>query len=303
MLTGVRRERKLMARLSVLCVVSILLCASSAVAERPSVVTTVFPLTEFARAVGGKAVEVRQLLPPGAEAHTWDPTPSDIVALAKADVCICIGATMEPWVPGVLRSLGTKRPELIEATKGAALIEGNEGTPDPHVWLDFEYDQRIIDEIVTMFSHLAPESAPEFARNGDEYKSRLQALDRTYANTLKGCKRKEVVLGSHAAFGYLARRYGLDQVAVYGLSPNAEPTPRKMAEIITLSKRLGVKAVYFEELVSDKLAKAIAEEAGAKTLVLNPGPNLTQRQMAEQVTFIDLMERNLENLKEGLGCE
>lgn len=292
-----------MARFLVLTVGCMLLGVSSVAAERLSVVTTIFPLTEFARAVGGDAVEVCQLLPPGAEAHTWDPTPSDIVALSKADVCICVGAAMEPWLPGVLRSFDRKKPELIEVSKGAALIEGQEGTPDPHVWLDFAYDRSIIDEIVTAFGRRAPESALVFARNGEQYKSKLDALDRTYARTLKGCKRKEVVLGSHAAFGYLTRRYGLDQVAVYGLSPNTEPTPRRMAEIITLSKRLGVQAVYFEELVSDKLAKAIAEEAGAKTLVLNPGHNLTSQQMAGQVTFLKLMESNLENLKEGLGCE
>lgn len=292
-----------MARLIGLIVACIVFLSSSAAAARLAVVTTAFPLTEFARAVGGAEVEVRQLLPPGAESHTWDPTPGDIVMLSKAEVFIWIGPAMEPWVPGVLRSLGTKGLELIEASQGAALIMGHEGAPDPHVWLDFEYDRRIIDRIVTTFTRCRPEHASVFARNADEYKARLHLLDRTYANTLKGCRKKEIVLGGHAAFGYMARRYGLTQIAVYGLSPDAEPTPRKMAEIIDLAKHLQVSAVYFEELVSDKLATVIAQEAGAKTLILNPGHNLTQRQMVEQVTFLDLMQKNLENLTEGLGCE
>jgi zinc transport system substrate-binding protein len=291
-----------MVRYAALIVGWLVAIATSAAAEQLSVVTTIFPLTEFARAVGGTDVQVHQLLPPGAESHTWDPKPSDIVKLSRADVFIFIGTAMEPWVPDVLRSLGAKQPELIEASKGLALITSQEGAADPHVWLDFEHDWTIVDKVVTAFSRRVPENAHVFARNGDEYKEKLHVLDLTYSSTLKACNTKEVVLGSHAAFGYLARRYGLTQVAVYGLSPNAEPTPKKMAEVIRVARSHHVRAIFFEELVSDNLASAIAQEVGAKTLVLNPGHNLTQRQLAEGVTFLSLMEKNLENLTNGLEC-
>lgn len=110
-------------------------------------------------------------------------------------------------------------------------------------------------------------------------------------------------MGSHAAFAYLAQQYGLTQIALYGISPNAEPTPKKMAEVITAAKHYQAKAIYYEELVSDKLAKTIAQETGAKTLVLSTGENLTQKQIEAKVSFLALMEQNLENLKYGLACK
>ena len=287
-----------------------------AYAEQCSVVTTIFPLTEFAQAVGGERIKVAQLLPPGAEVHTWEPKPSDIVKLSRADVFIHIGPEMEPWVSGMLKAIDNPKLVIIEASQGLPILPADQTEPhdsyhrhesgqrhDPHVWLNFDYDQKIVDKITVALSTRDPEGALLYQKNAEVYQTKLRDLDQRYRKELGKCNSKEIILGSHAAFGYLAKQYGLTQVPLYGLSPNAEPTPKKMAQVITLAKQHQAEAIYYEELVSDKLAKAIAQEVGAKTLVLNPGANLTKKQIETKVTFLALMEQNLENLKYGLACK
>lgn len=288
-----------------------------AFAEQCSVMTTIFPLTDFAQAVGGDRVKVTQLLPPGAEAHTWEPKPSDIVKLSRADVFLYIGSEMEPWVSGILKTIENPKLVIIEASQGLPLLradqtesndshhkhESGQVRCDPHIWLNFDYDQKIVDKISTGLSKRDPEGILYYRRNAEAYKAKLRDIDLRYRKELGGCSSKEIILGSHAAFAYLSQQYRLTQVPLYGISPNAEPTPKKMAEVITLAKKYRTRAIYYEELVSDKLAKTIANEVGAKILVLSTGENLTQKQIEAKVSFLALMEQNLENLKYGLTCK
>jgi zinc transport system substrate-binding protein len=209
--------------------------------------------------------------------------------------------------------------DIIEASEGLPLIAGegdhhdqagghgegkavHEGR-DPHIWLDFEYDERIVDKIVAALTRRDPASADHYRRNGERYQKRLKELDLAYRRKLMHCESKTIVLGSHAAFAYMAQRYGLTQIPLYGVSPDSEPTPKKMAEVIKVAKQYRVRAIYYEELVSDKLAKAIAHEVGATLLILNAGHNLTKAQIESGVTFLSLMDKNLENLAYGLGCQ
>jgi zinc transport system substrate-binding protein len=120
---------------------------------------------------------------------------------------------------------------------------------------------------------------------------------------LRNCKRSEILLGGHSAFSYMARRYDLEQIPLYGISPDAEPKPKEMADMIDFAKSHDVKAVYFERLINDRLAKVIAEEIGAMTLPLNPGVNLTREERERGLSFISIMEENLSNLMKGLACE
>jgi len=287
-------------------------------AEVLSAVTTIFPLKEFAQSVGGERVRVRLLLPPGSEPHTWEPKPSDIATLTHADVFIYIGAAMEPRADSIVKSLDNDTIDIVEVSRSMPLIriggahhrggdsdkeELSEGAVDPHIWLDFECSQAIVDTIEHAFSSKDPGWAGYYQKNADRYKKKLQELDLKYKKVLSTCKCKELILGSHAAFAYMARRYGLEQIALYGLSPNSEPTPKTLANVIGMAKKYQVRAIFFEELVSDTLARTIAREVGAEALVLNPGANLTKVQIESGVTFLSLMEQNLQNLKYGLNCE
>jgi zinc transport system substrate-binding protein len=288
-------------------------------ARKIRIVTSVFPLMEFARSVCGERGEVHLLVPPGAEIHTWQPRPSDIVRLSSADLFIFIGSSMEPWLQDILDSVQNPDLRTLEASQGIPLIERDsagsehesehedehaheaEGV-DPHIWLDFQNDQIIIDKIAVALSGLNPEGTSIFRKNAAVYKQRLRALDEKFRGSLQECTHKVFILGGHAAFGYMARRYGLRQISLYGVSPDSSPTPKRLIEIVELAKKHKIKVIFFEASVSDELARVLAKEVGARTLVLNPGANLTKEELKLGKTFFDIMEENLENLKDGLVC-
>lgn len=287
------------------------------------VMASVFPLKEFAQAVCGERGEVSLLIPPNAEIHTWRPKPSDLIKITKSDVFIHIGGDLEPWLDDVVKSV--KNPNLrilraIDSVPHEARVESqheggrkesvaehaNEpghGTLDPHIWLDFDIDRRIIDSIVHLFTLLEPNHREIFERNGNSYKRELEEYDRRFKIELGQCKNRIFVLGGHAAFGYLARRYNLQQISLYGLNPDSKPTPKQLVRVVELAKKHRISVIYFEVSVSDELAKVLAAEVGAKTLVLYPAANLTEAQTKAKMTFLDIMGQNLENLKKGFSCD
>lgn len=282
-------------------------------AQSLKVITTLFPLQEFARAVGGEYVQAEMIIPPGFEPHAWEPKPSDLAKITRADVFVFVGPSMEPWVSPLLKAARGSELKVVEAgvgllrhdTKGSQPGSAGHDHPknaDPHLWLDFALDQKIVDSISATFSEKDPANASRFRANADVYNSKLDALDKKFRSALSTCRGKEIVLGGHSAFSYLARRYGLQQVPLYGINPNSEPTPKKMAEVIQSARRNGVKYIFFEELVNPKLAQVLAKEGNLQTLVLNDGANLSREKMKQKITFLMLMEQNLENLRRGLDC-
>jgi zinc transport system substrate-binding protein len=291
----------------------------SAFAQQPvrlKVITTLFPLQEFARAVGGDKVQADLLLPPGAEPHNWEPKPSDFAKIAKADVFIGIGPMMEPWAAKVLKAVSNPKLYVVEASRGLPLLEGkehesdpkhegakpHEGGLDPHLWLDFSLDGKIVDSIAGVFSAKDSAHAPFYREQAERYQEKLAALDQAYRETLSKCRQRQLIIGGHSAFAYLAKRYHLEQVALYGISPNAEPTPKKLAAVIESARQHRAKFIFFEVLVNPKLSQVLAREAGIGTLVLQTGHNLNKEQLGKNVSFLDLMKSNLENLTRGLEC-
>jgi zinc transport system substrate-binding protein len=278
------------------------------------ILTSVYPLKEFAASVVGDRGEAALLLPPGAGVHTWQPRAGDLVRLAECDLFIHIGANLEPWLPGLLKGLAGRRPETLEAAAGLELMrsemeEGEEpghhddhGAFDPHVWLDPDMAMRIVASIRGRLEALDPEGASDFRRNGTALERQLRDLDAKYREGLRGCSGKVIVLAGHAAFGYLASRYGLEQVALSGASPDSQPTPAELIEVVKKARAHGIKAVFMESSASPALARSLARELGVRVLVLNPGHNLTRAEIRAGVTFFDIMEANLRSLEDGLGC-
>jgi zinc transport system substrate-binding protein len=283
-------------------------------AEKIRIVTSVFPLKEFADAVVRDRGEVSLLLKPGAEIHTWKPKPSDMIKLSKADLFIYIGADLEPWISDILKSIKIQSMNIMEASRGLELyLEGNEhrtdrnsdhrhGSMDPHIWLEFQYDQIIIAKIADILSEMDPKNKLHYQKNALSYQEKLKKLDIQYMAGLKDCDQKIIVLGGHNAFGYMARRYHLKLISLYGISPNARPGPKQMAEIVDMAKENNIKTIFYETFVNDQLAQVLAKEIGAVTMVLNTGANLTVDQFRAGTSFLQLMEINLENLKHGLSC-
>jgi zinc transport system substrate-binding protein len=281
---------------------------------RIHVLTSIFPLKEFAAAVLGERGEVSLLLPPGAGVHTWQPRPGDILRLASSDLFISVGSGLEPWISDAVKAVPGGKLRLLEVSRGLPLLpagaeepEGAEaghghGSLDPHIWLDLGLDARIIDRIVDAVSGIDPAGAGYFQANGESYKARLHELDSRFRQDLKDCHGRRMVVAGHAAFGYLAKKYGLVQISLYGLSPDSQPRPKQMMKVVDYCRRENVRTIFFENSVPPDLARTLAAEIKGRVLVLYAGHNLTREQMVKGIGFFDIMEENLRNLREGLGC-
>ncbi|MCC6346340.1 MAG: zinc ABC transporter substrate-binding protein [Nitrospirales bacterium] len=285
-------------------------------AEGLRVVASLFPLYDFARNVGGEQVRISLLLPPGAESHSFEPKPADIVSLSKADIFIYTNRFMEPWVDDILKGVVNRGLLVVNASEGLSLLKGSaegghapEGVyeqgherVDPHVWLDFSNAARMVDTILAGFLQKDPAHGDMYRKNAGEYKKKLRALDEKFRDTLAGCRQKVLVSGGHSAFGYLARRYHLEYHAAYGFSPDAEPTPGELAAIAGILKKKGLHTLFYEESTAPRVAETIAGETGATLLKLRAAHNVTREEMERGATFLSLMEENLAHLRIGLQC-
>lgn len=267
--------------------------------NRLQVMATVYPVYEFARQVGGDKVNVRLMVPPGTEPHDWEPTPQDLAALSQARVFIYSGAGLETWVPRVLTGNMRRDAVVVEASQDVELYKSPDGHGDPHVWLDPVNAQTMVENIRDGLIAADPANKAYYTQNAAAYEKQLVGMDAAYKDALAHVARRDFVT-SHAAFGYLARRYGLNQVPIMGLAPDAEPTAETMANIVRLVRQKNIKYIFFETLVSPKLSQTIAQETGASTLVLNPLEGLSAQDMAQGKNYLTVMHDNLVNLVRAL---
>jgi zinc transport system substrate-binding protein len=258
---------------------------------RRSVLASFYPLEYAATMVGDGEVDVTNLTPPGAEPHDLELTPRDVASVHDADVVLYLDAGFQPAVDDAVDEASG---EVVDLLAGIRLREavGGERESDPHVWLDPILYARVVERIGRVLD------SPERAR---QLETRLRALDATFRSGLSDCARRELVT-SHAAFGYLAARYGLEQVPLTGVSPEAEPTPRRLEEAVRRVRESGATTIFFETLVSPRVAETVARETGARTAVLNPIEGLTQEEIARGDNYFTLMRANLRALRKGLGC-
>ncbi len=290
---------------------------------RLQVTATIFPLYDFARNVGGDKVSVKMLLPPAADAHHYELRPDDIVRVSKTDIFLFTSFEMEPWAYKIIGAAAEKTNMLaVEAGQGTFLIplseehehhadhpsphpeKGNVQAAkfDPHIWLDFDNAQKMIDTIAAAFINKDPQNGETYKRNAQSYKVKLMDLDKEYREQLSNCKTRTVLHGGHWAFAYLAKRYHLEYMAAYNMSADAEPSPQQILTMMGEVKKQKLSYIYYEDLAAPRLARTIAEETGAGLLKLNNGHDISKNDWQSGVSFIALMERNLVNLKKGMQC-
>ena len=280
------------------------------------VVASFYPLAEAARQVGGDRVEVADLTPPGAEPHDLELSPDRVDDLEDADLAVVLGRGFQPAAEQVadrrdgltlvvLDELGVDGEVddhgHEEEGEGEDAHEDEEGSLDPHVWLDLTRMAAIVELVEEHLAEVDPQGADVYAANAARYVAELEALDAEAAETLAGCE-QDVIVVSHAAFGWLADRYGLRQEEIAGLSPEQEPDPRRLDELVRLVEREGVTTVFTETLVSSRVADTLAREAGVATAVLNPLEGLTRAQADAGADFLSVMRDNIAALQEALGC-
>ncbi len=263
---------------------------SSGGSSELDVVAAFYPLAWAAEQVGGEAVSVRNLTPAGAEPHDVELSARDVERIRSADVVLYLGADFQPAVVDAVEGADGTAVDLLVAEHAEG--DREELERDPHVWLDPLRYATMVERIARVLGR--PEA-------GEELVAELRDLDREFTRGLAQCRRRELVT-THAAFGYLARRYQLEQIPITGLSPEVEPTPRELEEVVEHVRDAKATTIFFETLVSPRLAETVARETGAATDVLNPLEGLSEDELDRGADYLSVMRENLRALRRGLDC-
>lgn len=273
------------------------------------VAATIFPLADITRQIGGNRVEIVTLLPAGASEHSFEPTASKMRQVSGSQLLVRIGAGMDSWAEKLLAA-GKSKPATVTATEGVKLLRVAEqellqgdhdhdhgNGDDPHVWLDpLIVRDSLVPKLVAMLSRLSPADAPYFKANAERFKKELTTFDSEARATVAALPRKEFI-AMHSAWGYLAKRYGLRQIAAIEPFPGKEPSARYIAAVVTLARKQRVKTIFAEPQLPVKTAQVIAGEIGGAVLILDPvgGENVQGRN-----GYLPLMRANLSTIREGM---
>jgi zinc transport system substrate-binding protein len=274
-------------------------CSSSGTAQGKIPVTAAFyPLAFLAERIGGSAVAVTNLTPPGAEPHDLELKPSDVRSIRGARLVLYLRG-LQPAVDDAVRAFNGRAAS--DALTAVHVRRAADGSIDAHFWLDPELFSKVAGVVEQRLEAVAPDKATMFRSNLRTLSSELSALDAEFRKGLSSCAHHEVFTG-HAAFGYMAARYGFEQIAITGLNPESEPSPRQLSNIIQRARQLRPRVVYAEELVSSRSIDAVARAVGAKVEVLNPLEGLLPAEARAGQDYVSLMHRDLNQLEEGLSC-
>lgn len=263
--------------------------------KKLQVSTSFYPLYFFSSQIGKDKATVRNITPAGAEPHEYEPTPQEIAQILQSKIVVVNGAGFETWYKKGIDSL-LKDSFLVSVTGDMELLG-----KDPHVWLSPVLAKQQADRILTAYTQVDPYNSDYYKTNTEKLRKQFDKLDEDFKTGLKSCQKKEFIT-SHAAFAYLAQEYGLNQVAISGLSPDTEPPTQQLAEITNFAKKNSIKYIFFESLVSPKLSETIANEIGAKTLVLDPIEGLSDEDIKGGKDYFTVMQDNLKNLQIALEC-
>lgn len=268
---------------------------------RLDVVAGFYPFAYLAERIGGAHVDVLNLTKPGAEPHDLELTPSQVAAVGNADLAL-YEKGLQPLVDTAIKQEKPKASldaaTVVHLENHGDLGEGGSHDADPHIWLDPVDFGKLADAVSGKLQQIDPAHAADFRANQAALDADLTALDAEYRAGLASCQRKSIVT-SHAAFGYLAERYGLTQIPISGLSPEEEPSASHLAKIQDLIKTEGVTTVFFEALASPKTARTLAADTGTKAAVLDPIEGV---QDPSKQDYLSVMRDNLAALRTALGC-
>ena len=286
-----------------------------------NVVTTIFPTYDFVRQIGGENVNVTMLLKPGQEAHSYEPTPKDILNIQNSDLFIYVGGENDVWVDEILDSMENNRPQTLKLlditnTLEEEIVEGmedehnhhhdhsheDEASIDEHVWTSPKNSILIVKEINNILSEKDEKNSNIYNTNAENYIKSLENLDEKFRQVVDSSKRKTVLFGDRFPFIYFAKEYGINYYAAFsGCSTETEASPKTITFLINKVKEEQIPVVFTIEFSNGKIADTIVEATDTKKLMLNSGHNLTKEQLESGVTYLSLMEENVEILREALN--
>lgn len=293
--------------------------------EKINIYTTLFPIEDFAKKIGGEYVEVTNLLSEGMNPHTYEPTSKTIVDIAKSDLFMYSGAGLEAYAKKISDAVETEEVMVVEASEGIdthhhghgnevpvskPVHEENEetnhqnnhnhGDIDPHVWLDPLKAINIAENIKESLITLQPEHQKDFENNFQELKSNLEALDTKFHEVINQAERKEILV-SHAAYGYWKEAYGIEQIAISGINENSELSQKEISNIIKDIEQQNIDYILFEEMSVSKVAQLIQKEVDATVLPIHNLSVRTDEEVKNKDDYFSLMRKNLESLSTALN--
>lgn len=262
---------------------------AGAIERKLHVVASFYPLYYFASRIAGDRADVSSLVPAGVEPHDWEPAAIDVTRARSADLLVINGAGFEGWAGDI----GAKK--IVNTEQGL-------GSGEQHIWLDPVLAKSQVESIRTALVQADPANADYYNENAAEFSAELDSLDSFIRSELGDCEKSDFI-AFHDAFGLFAKRYGLVQHSIHGISPEGEALPQRIQQVVTLAEELGINVVYSEDLVDSRLAEVIADEIpGGRVLVLSPIEGVSKEEQAAGTGYIEKMRENVISLKEGLGC-
>ncbi|EMR05659.1 putative zinc transport system zinc-binding lipoprotein AdcA precursor [Bhargavaea cecembensis DSE10] len=295
--------------------------SENATEQKVTVKTTVYPLAYFTERIGGDSVSVSSVYPPGADSHTFEPTQKDMISLAESDLFIHTGLGLEGFVNKAEQTLSGEDVRLIAAAAhisddqllhghgheeehGHDEEAGHEGHDhsgaDPHVWLSPVLADRLALAVKEALSEELPEKEAEFAQRYEELSAELKELDGEFRSMADRAQSKTFFV-SHAAFGYIAEEYGLEQVSIAGLNPQSEPSQKELARIVDLAREKEATTIFFEQNITSKLTQVIVNEIGAESGTLHNLSVLSEEDIENSEDYFSLMRKNIERLGNALN--
>lgn len=281
-----------------------------------TVYASTFALKSIAEEIGGDRVNVEMVIPPGADPHTYEPTSKQMTQIAEADLFLTIGHDLEPYVESMEKSLNGQPVQFVKTAEEIQLLsasgtvhhheedehdadeeEHDHGQYDPHVWLDPTNAVSMAEAVENAFNEKAPDYKSEFAKRLNTFKEEADALDNELKTAVENGSKSELLV-THAAYGYLAERYGFEQLPIAGLTPSEEPSQQALKEIIEEARLHDLKYIAFEETVTPKVAQVVKDEIGAKTVTIYNLESVTKEQMEK--SYFDLMRENVKALETAL---
>ncbi|WP_066057593.1 metal ABC transporter solute-binding protein, Zn/Mn family [Robertmurraya korlensis] len=304
--------------------------------DKLSIYTTVYPLQYFTERIGGDLVEVKSIYPNGADEHSYEPSQKDMIDLADSDLFFYVGLGLEGFVSKAEKALKNENVTLVGTAEHITFEEHagetgeehaheeetsedhaheeessedhaheeedghNHGDVDPHVWLDPIYSINLAEEIKEHLVEKLPDHKEQIEENFVALEQELQQLNKEFTEVTTAAKHKEFLV-SHAAFGYWAERYGLEQISVAGLTSTNEPTQKELETIIAEAEEHDLHYIFFEQNVSSKLTEIVQKEIGADPLTLHNLSTLTDEDVNEERTYFTIMKDNLKALQTALN--
>lgn len=287
--------------------------AGKAGATPLAIIATVFPAYDFAREIAGERATVRLLLPPGSESHSYEPTPQDILAIQNADLFVYVGGENEHWVGEILASMGEKAPTALAMLDCVATLEeeysesmednhnDHASELDQHVWTSPKNAKRIVQALTQALTRQDSAGAALYAAREESYLAKLDELDAAFTEVVEGGVRRKIIFGDRFPFRYFANDYGLSYDAAFpGCSEESELSPQTLISLIREIRKEGIPVVFYIEFSSQKTAGILAEETGAKPLLMHSCHNVSAEEMDAGATYLSLMWDNAAALKEAL---